>query len=189
MTHPIYINYEGSNLGRIRSLNYRKSNSLKELKLSLNKQGYLQFGPWCNKEKQTYLAHRFIWECFNGLIPENMEIDHINTIRTDNRIENLRCCTSKENSNNPLSLKRSSATHKGITLSTETKERMHFSQINNLKKSKPILQFTLDGEFIKEWPSSREVQRTLGFLHQNINKCCRGIYKQSNGFKWAYSES
>lgn len=40
--------------------------------------------------KMTF-AHRVIWEMHNGAVPEGMEIDHINGIKHDNRIENLRC--------------------------------------------------------------------------------------------------
>jgi len=41
--------------------------------------------------------HRLIWELFNGPIPEGMVVDHINGIRHDNRIENLRMCTVQQN--------------------------------------------------------------------------------------------
>lgn len=40
--------------------------------------------------KMTF-AHRVIWEMHNGEIPKGMEIDHINGVKHDNRIENLRC--------------------------------------------------------------------------------------------------
>lgn len=57
------------------------------------------------KPKHTVIrSHRLIWETFNGEIPEGYEIDHINTVRDDNRLDNLRCVTSKENSNNKLTL-------------------------------------------------------------------------------------
>ena len=42
-------------------------------------------------------AHRFIWEMFNGKIPEKHHIDHINGNRSDNRIENLQCITQDAN--------------------------------------------------------------------------------------------
>ena len=47
--------------------------------------------------RKSICAHRFIWECVNGDIPDGYEIDHINSVRDDNRIENIRCVTSAEN--------------------------------------------------------------------------------------------
>lgn len=55
--------------------------------------GYLAI---CFKAK-TYPAHRLIWMMFVGLVPNGFELDHINGIRTDNRIENLRLVTRSEN--------------------------------------------------------------------------------------------
>lgn len=52
---------------------------------------------------RTKLAHRIIWEMHNGPIPEGMEIDHINHIKDDNRLENLRLVLSRKNKlNYPL---------------------------------------------------------------------------------------
>ena len=53
-----------------------------------------------------YYVHRVVWEAFNGKIPEGKEIDHINTNRADNRLENLRLVTSSENKRNPITLER-----------------------------------------------------------------------------------
>lgn len=58
---------------------------------SLDKDGYLIIKI---KGKQ-YKAHRIVWLLYNGAFP-NGEIDHINRDRLDNRIENLRVCTRKE---------------------------------------------------------------------------------------------
>ena len=52
------------------------------------------------------LVHRMVYEVFEGPIPDGMEIDHINTIRGDNRIENLRVVTKIGNRRNPLSYPR-----------------------------------------------------------------------------------
>lgn len=46
------------------------------------------------------LAHRIVWQMFNGPIPEGMQIDHINHDRSDNRIENLRLVSNLENHRN-----------------------------------------------------------------------------------------
>lgn len=55
-------------------------------------------------------------------------------------------------------------------------------------KCKPLLQFTLNDEFIKEWVSAREVQRELKFNQGNVSKCLNGEYKQAYGFKWKYKK-
>lgn len=51
------------------------------------------------KGKQ-FAVHRVIWEMHFGKIKDGMQIDHINHIRYDNRIENLRVVSSAENSRN-----------------------------------------------------------------------------------------
>jgi hypothetical protein len=62
--------------------------------------------------KKRYSAYRIIWVMFNGIIPKNMEIDHINHIRSDDRIENLRLVTKSENHRN---LSRSKNNKSGCT--------------------------------------------------------------------------
>ena len=37
-----------------------------------------------------HLVHRIVWDAFNGPIPKGFEVDHINDIRTDNMLDNLR---------------------------------------------------------------------------------------------------
>lgn len=59
------------------------------------------------------LMHRFIWEAFFGEIPKGLQIDHINTDRFDNRIENLRLVTDKQNKNNPLTIEHYKVSNKG----------------------------------------------------------------------------
>jgi len=53
-------------------------------------------------------------------------------------------------------------------------------------KFKPILQFTLDGDFIKEWGSATKIEVQLKIYHSNISKCCRGKQKTCGGYKWKY---
>lgn len=49
---------------------------------------------------EYYLLHRIVWYMHTGNDPYPYEIDHINRVRTDNRIDNLRLVTLKENSKN-----------------------------------------------------------------------------------------
>ena len=47
---------------------------------------------------ERYRAHRIVWGMHNGEIPDGMQIYHINHVRDDNRIENLRVVSNKDNS-------------------------------------------------------------------------------------------
>lgn len=86
--------YSISSLG-----NVRNDRTGKLLKLSINEQGYYRV---CLNRK-TALVHRLVGFAFvEGYSEERCHIDHINTIRTDNRVENLRWVTRTENMNNPL---------------------------------------------------------------------------------------
>lgn len=55
--------------------------------------------------KTVLPAHRVIWIIHYGSVPTDMEIDHINNNRSDNRIENLRLCTNSQNAMNAVAKK------------------------------------------------------------------------------------
>lgn len=69
-----------------------------------------------NRQKQINI-HRLIWIMFNGDIPDGLVIDHINGDSLDNRIENLRCCTQRENS---MSNKRNTSGFPGVSYNSKT---------------------------------------------------------------------
>jgi group I intron endonuclease len=54
---------------------------------------------------------------------------------------------------------------------------------------KPILQYSLDGEFIKEWDSATTVQNKLGIERHSIYRCLNGKSKSCAGFLWKRKES
>ena len=61
--------------------------------------GYLKFSIYDRKleKRKTYKQHRFVYEVFKGPIPKFFEIDHINNLKSDNRIQNLQLLTHKQN--------------------------------------------------------------------------------------------
>ena len=50
---------------------------------------------------------------------------------------------------------------------------------------KPVVQYTLDGEFVREYSSLKDCER-YGFKKSNIQHCCTGLYKSAYGFVWKY---
>jgi group I intron endonuclease len=60
---------------------------------------------------------------------------------------------------------------------------------NKHKNNKIVNQYNLDGDFIKEWNSTIEIERTLGFKNSNISNCCNNKrQKTAYGFKWKYKK-
>ena len=93
--HPIYDLYAASKDGYIIHIIKKVPN-----KGNKNGGGYLKFivRKHGQSKFKNYYVHRFIWECFNGIIPDGKEIDHINNKRDDNQLCNLQLLTPKENS-------------------------------------------------------------------------------------------
>ena len=91
--HPVFSNYAANKNGDVLSL---KSERI--LKMEKNA-GYLRFKIYNEKlEKRiNYSQHRFVFEVFKGVIPSCFEVDHINEIKSDNRIKNLPPLTHKQN--------------------------------------------------------------------------------------------
>ena len=61
------------------------------------------------------------------------------------------------------------------------------NEYNNKKiRKEPIVQLTLDGDFIKEWKGAAEAGRELGINYKNINSVCRHKRRNAGGFNWMY---
>lgn len=68
----------------------------------------------------------------------------------------------------------------GKKLSEETKNK-----IRNTKKTKPVLQYTLDGNFVKEYVSTKDV-KNYGYTQSNVWRCCHNKQKQYKGYIWKF---
>jgi hypothetical protein len=66
-------------------------------------------------KRKPYLAHRIVWEMHNWPIPSNKEIDHADGNKTNNKIENLRCCAHNQNGQNRKINKNSATGHSGVS--------------------------------------------------------------------------
>lgn len=56
--------------------------------------------------------------------------------------------------------------------------------------AKPVIQLSLEGEFIKEYPSIKDAARSLNIKSdRDIIRCCRGERKSRAGYKWKYKDA
>lgn len=105
------VNYENiyaiSNFGNIKSLR-RESNghnlkfiNERILKLTIDSRGYNCVCLYKNKQKKTFRVHQLMAISFlnHKRCKHRLVIDHINFNRLDNRIENLKIITNRENTN------------------------------------------------------------------------------------------
>ena len=67
---------------------------------TLQPSGYYAFSLTTDGRSRTYYCHRVVWELHNRLLVEGEVIDHVNMIRSDNRIENLRLADNSKNMQN-----------------------------------------------------------------------------------------
>ena len=92
--HPVFSNYAANKNGKV--INVKTGRIIRMVD---NGTGYLRF-VICDKKLErpkAYLHHRFVFEVFNGKIPPHLEIDHLNNLKSDNRIKNLQLLTHKQN--------------------------------------------------------------------------------------------
>lgn len=156
--------YQVSNFGNIRSLNFRRTKSSKNLILIINHNGYIQIGLF-NKSIKTFSVHRLVAEAFLDKVKGKEDINHIDGNKKNNHANNLEWCTQKENSIH--------AVKKGLI-------------VGNYKI---IIQYDKNGNFIKEHLGSRAAARELELYNTNIIQCCKGVLKTTGGFTFKYKEN
>ena len=171
--------YEGlfqvSSNGVIRSLDFNHTGEIKLLKLQDNGKGYLRAHLYKNGETKKYMVHQLVAKAFlpnpnNYPIINHKDEDKTNNIiwvNDDGSIDynksNLEWCTHKYN----------------INYGNRTKKA-------NQSKCKKILQFDLEGNFIKLWDSLKSAEEFLKIKHSSIWSCLNGRYKTAGNYIWKY---
>lgn len=128
--------YEISNLGRVKSLNYGGTGKGKVLKNIERSNGYLGVRLTKNGKTKAFKVHRLVAEAFIPNPEDKPCVDHINTIKNDNRVENLRWATHKENMNNPLTKKKMSENYANFKGENHPMYGKHHSEETRKKMSK-----------------------------------------------------
>ena len=139
--------YQASNLGRIRK---KKTNKIIH---PFIKRGYFRVTLTIKGEAHYHSVHRLVAESFYNIPPKAIII-HINKIKTDNRIENLKIGD--------------------------------WNEVVQRTLSRPILQYTVDGELVKEYPSIKAACNELGIYTSDLWRVLNGKKKTIKGFTFRY---
>lgn len=151
--------YQVSNLSRVKSIKFGKERILKPV---TDRHGYLLVGLWKNNKQKTYKVHRLVAEAFIDN-PDNLpQVNHKDENPLNNNVNNLEWCNSKYNCNFGTRIERISK-----------------------RRSKTVLQYDLEGNFIREWKSSAECGRN-GFNQGHVAACCQGKLKKHKDSIWRY---
>ena len=170
--------YQVSNLGRVKSpqkIVYRKTggyNVYKERIIAQEtvKGGYYRVHLFKNGKGSHLLVHRLVYAAFCGEIPPGTQVNHINEDKSDNRLENLNLMTPKDNTNWGTA-----------------NERRSKAQLNDPRKSKPVVGYDEDGNVVVTFPSKIEAARN-GYDQRNIWHCLQGRTKTHRGLRWKYKD-
>lgn len=169
--------YQVSNYGRVKSLdrwetigcNTKRFRKGRMLKLAKDKYGYLKVDISKNGKRKQYSIHRLVAQAFIDN-PDNLPcINHKDENPSNNNVDNLEWCSYQYNTNYGTGIQRRA------------------DKMINGKCSKKVYQYTIDGNFVKVYPSGKEIQRQLGFAQSHINRCCLGKCKTAYGFIWKYA--
>lgn len=163
--------YEVSNLGNVRSLdryvnqlNYKRFCKGQLLKPTFHKSNYFIVTLRNSGTQKICKVHQLVMSAFNPKNSnEKLEINHIDGNTKNNNLNNLEWCTHQQN-------------------------LQHASKHNLLSVYKPINQYDLNGNFIKQWHSMKEVKEYYNFGKNSLRNACKrksGIHK---GFIWRYAD-
>lgn len=154
--------YQVSNFGNIRSLKRNNTNG-KILKQVKDKDGYVRVTLSKNNLRKNYFVHRLVAQTFIPN-PQNLpQVNHKDVNPLNNNVDNLEWCNSKYNNN-------------------------YGNRVYRLSKtlSKPILQYNLNFDFIKEWESAKEASKHLNIRRENIVSCLKGRRNYAGKYIWKY---
>ena len=171
--HPVYNLYASDGNGNIIHLVKQVPSTGQK-----RKNGYL----FCMVRKhgqngqKGYYVHRFVYECFNGIIPDGKVIDHVNNIKDDNRLCNLQLMSQQEN------------------CKKSAKRRDYTFAAKNHQNKKCVKATNSDTNEVSYYNSMYAVQQHLSInagivkmVCEKINDCKTGISKIDNhSYKFEY---
>ena len=176
--------YQVSNLGKVRSLDRYIVNKKGERKhftekylAQVSRRDYLGVTLSKNNKSKMFSTHILVAETFIPNPENKPEINHIDGNKQNNKVDNLEWCTRSENELHA---------YKNGLANPSDRQKQAAKKYAKENYSKKVVQYSLNGEFIKEWNSMHDVWRELGIRPSYICRCCKGLRRQTCGYIWKY---
>lgn len=181
--------YQVSDLGRVRSLDRviptltRGNRHIKGkvLKLGYDKDGYRTISLRNKKINKLAKVHRLVAETFLPKVDGKYQIDHINGIRDDNRVENLRWCTNKENLNFPIAKGNRSNSIRNSYKNNPSLREQRSKKFSEIAKKVPISVYK-GNDLIGNFDTLTEAANKLGLKVVSVCACLHGRIKTIKGY-------
>ena len=177
--------YQVSNLGEVKSLNYKRTKKEKILKTGKNTSGYSYVNLCKDGKKKTYHVHRLVAQAFIPNPNNYSEVNHKDENKENNCVKNLEWCDRKYNCNYGTRNKKAS---KAISGKNHPMYGKHHSEETKRKISKaneiPVYCVELDRVF----NSCKECAEELGLNRGNICHMLKGKRKTTGGYHFRYEE-
>lgn len=186
--------YQVSNTGQVRSLNYRgNTGKTKILKQDTDRDGYKRVRLSKNGKVKRYGVHRLVALTFIPNSNNYPMINHKDENKANNAVWNLEWCTIQYNNNYGTHNEKLSKSLKGKNNPMYGKKgnnTMYGKKGKEHPKSKAVLMFTKEGEFIKRFDSVADANEYLGKgrYNTNIYLCAEGTNKIAYGYIFKYEE-
>ena len=161
-----YENYEVSNLGNVRSLNFNNTGKIGLLTPCKNGRGYLIVSLFKNGKSKSFGVHQLVANAFLLNNKQGKVVNHKDENKENNNVNNLEWVTQQEN-----------VRYSYRPMSEETKQKI--SERVNRKKVICI-------ETKQIFDSITKAESWLG--KKGVGCCCRGRLKTSGGYHWKYVE-
>lgn len=172
---PDYVGiYQVSNLGNVRSITYQGIPKIRILKPKYHHSGYVMYTLCKNKVHKNIYAHVLVARSFIPNQNNKPNINHIDGNKHNNVLSNLEWVSRSENTLHAIKY----LGHNPFSAKGKLGAKHH--------ASKPILQYSLDGELLKRWDCMSDVQRELNIKVCSIVNCASGRQKTSHGYIWKY---
>lgn len=160
---------------------------------SIGSAGYRVFQFIHNQKVKTLYLHRILMQVFSSNPKSKPCVNHKDGDKLNNKLSNLEWSSYSENNQH--------AWDTGLRVFTD-KDRERLRKANTgrkmpekvakalangtAKRGRPLLQFDMDGNFIRRWSKPMEAARELNIENSSLYRCLNGELKSTANYKWKY---